>query len=215
MSVSEISKTAWKVLIDNKIEQFPVRPTGIARKNNILVFEYSDYMHATGRTCAELFDRYGKDGFTQLLNGRYTVFYNHCNSPARCRWTLAHELGHIFLGHITEQRPTLSRGVVKDFLDIQADNFTARLLCPEVIAHFCDVQSAEELRDLFDVSVQATQARWRSLSERRSRGSFRLGSEEKILLNQLDSFIARYISEKANGVPDITPPGCRSLSYRI
>ena len=104
---------------------------------------------------------------------------------------------------------------MKDFLDIQADNFTARLLCPEVIAHFCDVQAAEELRDLFDVSVQATQARWRSLSERRSRGSFRLESEEKILLNQLDSFIARYISEKANGVPDITPPGCRSLSYRI
>ena len=49
MSVSEISKTAWKVLIDNKIEQFPVRPTGIARKNNILVFEYSDYMQTPNR----------------------------------------------------------------------------------------------------------------------------------------------------------------------
>lgn len=215
MSVGEISKTAWKVLFDNQIERFPVRPTGIARKNNILVFEYSDYINTTGRTCAEVFDRYGKDGFTQLLNGRYTVFYNHCSSPARCRWTLAHELGHIFLGHITEQHPTLSRGVVKDFLDIQADNFAARLLCPEVIAHFCGVQSAEELCDLFDISKQAAQTRWRDLSERRLRGSFRLEPEEVTLLNRFHPFIARYLSEKANRSPDIMPPNCKSLPYRI
>lgn len=214
MSVSEITKTAWRVLLDNKVERFPIRPTGIARKNDILVFEYSDYMRTTGRSTEEVFNRYGKDGFTQFLNGRYTVFYNHCSSPARCRWTLAHELGHIFLGHITEQRPILSRGVVKDFLDIQADNFAARLLCPEAIAHFCAVQSAEELRDLFDVSMQAAKARWRDLAERR-RGTFRLEPEEERLLAQFQSAIARYLSDRTFGSPDLLPPGCKSLPYRI
>lgn len=214
MSVSGITKTAWKVLLDNKVERFPVRPTGIARRNDILVFEYSDYMRTTGRSTEEVFNRYGKDGFTQFLNGRYTVFYNHCSSPARCRWTLAHELGHIFLGHITEQRPILSRGVVKDFLDIQADNFAARLLCPEAIAHFCAVQSAEELRDLFDVSMQAAKARWRDLAERRRR-AFRLEPEEEQLLAQFQPAIARYISDRANGGIDLMPPGCKSLPYRI
>ncbi|WP_418427947.1 ImmA/IrrE family metallo-endopeptidase [Anaerotruncus massiliensis (ex Liu et al. 2021)] len=212
MSVSGITKTAWRVLLDTRIERFPVRPTEIARKNDILVFEYSDYMRTTGRSCEEVFTRYGKDGFTQLIGGKYTVFYNHCSSPARCRWTLAHELGHIFLGHITEQCPTLSRGVVKDFLDIQADNFAARLLCPEAIAHFCAVRSEEELRGLFDISKQAAKARWRDLSERR-RSAFRLEREEELLLNQFQPFIASYLADRTG--PELMPPSCQSLPYRI
>jgi Zn-dependent peptidase ImmA (M78 family) len=215
MPAGAISVTAWRTLIDNKIERLPVRPSAIARKCGVHIFTYWDYMKASGRSDIEVLQMFGSDGFTQLTKGDYLVFYNPCNSPARNRWTLAHELGHILLGHITKQQPALCRGEVKDFYDIQADNFAARLLCPEAIVHFCGVSSVAELKALTDLSKQASEIAWQGLCERRTRGRFTLDPTEQLLLQQFQPFIASYISEKINEDPDLMPPTGMMMQYRL
>ena len=149
-------------------------------------------MRATGVNSIQLLKEYGRDGFTQLVGTTYTIFYNPCNSPARNRWTLAHELGHI-----------------------QADNFAARLLCPEAIVHFCGVSSVAELKALTDLSKQASEIAWQGLCERRARGRFTLDPTEQLLLQQFQPFIASYISEKINEDPDLMPPTGMLAQYRL
>lgn len=210
-----ISSSAWNTLMRAGCSSLPIKPSRIARFYGILLYKYEDYMRATGVNSIQLLKEYGRDGFTQLVGTTYTIFYNPCNSPARNRWTLAHELGHILLGHITKQQPALCRGEVKDFYDIQADNFAARLLCPEAIVHFCGVSSVAELKALTDLSKQASEIAWQGLCERRARGRFTLDPTEQLLLQQFQPFIASYISEKINEDPDLMPPTGMLAQYRL
>ena len=62
----------------------------------------------------------------------WRIFYNGALPENRIRFTLAHELGHVFLGHFetqdTDTLPEQDKGY--DAADAQADVFAACLLCP-------------------------------------------------------------------------------------
>ncbi|MBR3429772.1 MAG: ImmA/IrrE family metallo-endopeptidase, partial [Clostridia bacterium] len=80
----------------------------------------------------------------------------------RCNFTLAHELGHIFCGHleIPKNMKTAERRR-KD--DLEADEFAARLLMPERLILKSRFSSFEELSKEFLVSDQACFKRMNNL----------------------------------------------------
>lgn len=63
------------------------------------------------------------NGYTLILTEGYLLLYNELHSPKRINWTLAHEIGHIYAGHLYDG----------DIEEIEAHFFAAQLLMPEAI----------------------------------------------------------------------------------
>lgn len=216
MRAGEITKAAWKLLADEQITCLPVRPSQIARTHQIAIHLYETFAHSAQCSMEEVVQRYGPDGFTVRYPGaQYLIFYNHGN-PQRARWTIMHELAHVFLGHIHQGEPVLCANTRhRDFYDVQADNFAARVLCPDVVAHFCGVRSAQELRKLTDLSAQASENRWKDLCARRLENDFLTDPGEKAVYQNFRPFISAYCADKTpEDSPVELPPGVRS-SYRL
>ncbi|MFA7284847.1 MAG: ImmA/IrrE family metallo-endopeptidase [Candidatus Absconditabacterales bacterium] len=110
-------------------------------------------------------------GVVQEKDGKYYVYVNAKDSDGRKRFTIAHELGHIVLGHV----PT--GGILKDNLkfrdpthnytdeekkqEVEANDFAANLLMPSeaVQKNFSLFDTISELAKFFNVSEQAMRFR--------------------------------------------------------
>ena len=79
-------------------------------------------------------------------------------SPARIRWTIAHEIGHVVAGHFLE--------IDMDFLpenklmEEEADYFAASFLAPFFAIARKDFRRPAEIRDFFGLSQTAAEYRW-------------------------------------------------------
>ena len=68
----------------------------------IIIDTFQNYASLTGISLSKLSPCDGlKDGYTIIAKGVYVVLYDdrHTYGQERLNWTLAHEIGHIYLGH--------------------------------------------------------------------------------------------------------------------
>lgn len=104
-----------------------------------------------------------------------TVWDDERGTPARRRFTLAHEAGHIALGHFEDAaaREIMSRASVdaktrarRAEMEREADAFAAELLCPGVLLRqvFYDCDAAT-VSAAFDISMQCAEARLKAARE--------------------------------------------------
>lgn len=107
------------------MDNFYVDPIAIARAESITVVP-SSYLDVNGQIT--------KDGKT----GEVIIEYNDTLHPNRQRFTIAHELGHYFAGHLDETGKTLFRDPMKNFsldnydpLEVEANKLAAEILMPE------------------------------------------------------------------------------------
>lgn len=90
---------------------------------------------------------------------RYLILYNTDMNSGRVRWTLAHEMGHIYLGHLkaieeAEIAYTESRGFYDQF-ESEADYFAWNLLAPLPIMREMGIRSTSEIKLTYGLSTQA------------------------------------------------------------
>lgn len=97
-----------------------------------------------------------KDGCTiyDRNTGCYVVLYNdEILHPAHWNWTLAHEVGHIYLGHDKDE----------DIEEIEAHFFASQLFMPEytlfMMAENYGAVDAHALTEIFGVSYEAATKR--------------------------------------------------------
>lgn len=93
----------------------------------------------------------------------YLTVYNESIFPAsRIRWTIAHEIGHIVLGHLeyseTAYRENLTTKKYK-VLEKEANFFAAELLAPLPILKKLGVQTAKQIKQLCHLSNWAADNR--------------------------------------------------------
>jgi Zn-dependent peptidase ImmA (M78 family) len=102
------------------------------------------------RLGVELVETEMKGANGQLIarpDGATIVLPQHVTDPAERRWTIAHELGHLVLGHpalpageLCRPRVRRRRGDRRHYED-EADGFAAALLIPDsILAAVCDVR---------------------------------------------------------------------------
>lgn len=98
--------------------------------------------------------------------GHPTIYINTNKSLTHQRFTLAHELGHYFLGHGSRMRDTKEQLVKRDPAEISANRFAAELLMPEkkVREYVRDFLSVQEMAERFRVSEQAMELRLKNLA---------------------------------------------------
>ena len=95
------------------------------------------------------------DGLTLRQGDLTLILYNDTiENRGRANFTVAHELGHVYLNH-TEETPRAQR---------EADRFAAALLMPEAVIRFLDCQGGrpltpEEMTTYFGASLSACRRR--------------------------------------------------------
>lgn len=90
---------------------------------------------------------------------RYLILYNAEMNAGRIRWTLAHEIGHIYIGHLeviegAEIAYNEQRGFYDQF-ESEADYFAWNLLAPLPIMCEMGIRSASEIKATYGLSNQA------------------------------------------------------------
>lgn len=103
------------------------------------------------------------EGMTVRHDGRYIVLYDdRAENERRMTFTLAHELGHIMLGHV---------GECEEAEEKEANAFAASLLAPAVVFHYLTFRDGtpptpEDMTVIFPLSRKAAENRHRDLLRR-------------------------------------------------
>lgn len=163
---------SWKCLLDTGINFLPVQTLKIAEHFGIDVVKNSTVnMLMPSEYGCSIVDK----------NGKWTIIYEDTDPKGRIRFTVAHELGHILLGHelsdgfghyrrITVGKPTNEK---------QADEFAARLLAPACVLWALNATSAQAIADLCDISMSAAQYRSKRMEKLVERNMFLTHPMEK------------------------------------
>lgn len=145
-----VRDSAWQVLLDYDIRTIPVNIVKIAVSSNILLLKNTE---------TDLLKN-GEIGVSILDDNQWNIIYDDTLPKGRIRFTIAHELGHIFLGHPMElgyHGRTID--TKKPETEKQADMFAIRLLVPACVVWGLGLHTPEEIQTTFDVSFSAAKAR--------------------------------------------------------
>ncbi len=197
MNYKNARDAAWQLLIKNHISELPIDVRKICKHEKIRVFTYE-----RGK---RLIQNLGLDEHTKendAFSFARVIFYNDETSPERQRFSIAHELGHIFLhspGGATVYNREISPN--DDPKESEANVFASRLLAPLCVLHFLGVNSPEEISALCAISKPAAEIRYRRLCEirardeemlrRTGRGCFLLSPLEREVYRDFERYIRR------------------------
>ncbi|RVU71814.1 ImmA/IrrE family metallo-endopeptidase [Lactobacillus xujianguonis] len=159
----KVQQTAYSILETHPYffnMSFPISPIDIIQNvPNIKLETYSNLAVLTESSndeIAEMLDSEEGSTFFDPTQNRYVIAFNENRNEHRIRFTLAHELGHIYLGHLLENAPD-------DLYKIQeteANYFAKRLLVPQPFIckalEITDLQTlnTSDISILFNVSME-------------------------------------------------------------
>ena len=105
------------------------------------------------------------DGRVLRANNKFLIVYDDTiEDDHHNTWTIIHEIGHIFLGHLTDYNISeLNRTILSDkeyeIFEKEAHYFAAEFLMPTAILRHLSI-SVEEIALLFDVSETAAKRKY-------------------------------------------------------
>lgn len=135
-------EAAARCLMEEDVRAFPIRPEDIIRRRGWQLCTYGQMAArlGAGATAATVTALYGgAQAFAseKRIDGlpvHYLIAYDELVAvPERIRFSLAHEIGHILLGHFDFGPPDALPEEHSRLLDAEANAFAANLLAPAAI----------------------------------------------------------------------------------
>ena len=167
---------AWEILLREGVVSLPVRTSTLCRQLGI---------HLAYGTPHE-----GSDGYSIVCQENMYIVIRDDLRIERARFTVAHELGHVLLGHVgryglvnREPSPT------DNPIEKEANVFASRLLAPACVLWGCGASTAEEISTLCGISLQSAQIRAERMAALRERGRFLASPLERKVYEQFLPFI--------------------------
>lgn len=184
----ESRNAVWQILIDEGVNELPIKISQICRSLGIIVKTYDS--------------KEENDGYSLILEGRPFVFINRNRPRARQRFTCAHELGHIILGHVGKYNLVNREPSPFDSpIEQQANSFAARLLAPACVLHELGICDAKRIAETCGVSMKAAEYRAKRIKELEERdklfwrlydhGCFYLSPLEREVAKQFKDYIEK------------------------
>lgn len=187
---------AWRLLIDCKVSSLPVNLGAICQHLGIHAYTYrkaANVIAAAGLSaqCKR------SDGFTFFIEGEPYIFYDGAAcSLGRQRFTVAHELGHIILGHVGAGEHTVANrepSPKDDPCEIQANQFAARILAPACVLHAMGVTKADDISRICAISQPAAEFRAARLAVLGGRGKYLSHPLERQVFEQFRDYLQRQV----------------------
>lgn len=180
---------SWQCILDFNINKLPVMVTDIIKKSeSIRLFKDSD-VHMLEE---------GESGKTILHNGFFEIVYRDTEPSYRCRFTISHELGHIFLGHLLINTPVYRTFAVRDDLESSANIFARDLLAPACVLHELHATTAEEIAKVCNISISAAVVRSERMQVLEARNKYYLHPLERRVREQFENYIKENHSQSCN-----------------
>lgn len=173
---------SWQCLIDYKIDKLPINVVGIAKQANIKIIKNIDVGELQpSESGASILDGDGKQWY---------IIYDSENTIQRCRFTIAHELGHIFLGHeLKKGYHARTFNIDKPNVEYEADVFASRLLSPACVLWGLNLHSAEEIAKVCNISLSSAKIRAERMKILYERNKFLTSQLERQVYNNFEKFI--------------------------
>ena len=157
---------AWRILIDCEVDRLPVSTSQLCKQMGVSLKLYRP--------------EDDNDGMSLIVDGHPCILVSSEASSARQRFTAAHELGHIILGHVGKYELRNREPATGDNPIEQAANvFASRILAPACVLWGCNAWEADDIMRLCGISRQAAQFRATRMAELRGRGKFLLSPLER------------------------------------
>ena len=151
-----VYKTPYQLLIEAGITELPVQVSKICSQFGWVLASYDsaqDIISALdlSRLAADT------DGFC-LKNKNYYILYNRKLSAQRQRFVIAHEIGHIMLGHVERMQCTTANfPPVWDCApdELAANLYAARLVAPAPVLHALHATTPERIANVCGLTETA------------------------------------------------------------
>lgn len=184
--------SAWKILIECRVTALPVRVTAICNQLGIHL-----------RALPE--DDF-RDGVCTAIGGEPYIGINPFRTPERQRFTVAHEMGHLILGHVgvyhlINREPSPADNPIER----AANAFASRLLAPSCVLRGCGVRCADDIRRLCGISPQAAMYRMERMHDLTRREITFSSSLERQVYSQFRDFICQHQMPADSGLRPLPP----------
>lgn len=176
-----IRNAVWQVLIDYNITELPVSVNQLAKQLGIKVIKNSD-IHELKK---------GERGITMEIDSKWYIVFDDTEPVPVCRFTVAHELGHILLGHMMTQTVKYRTFAIRDEFEQSADMFAIRLLAPACVLHELQVLTADEIAKLCNISVTSAGFRAERMQILEKRNKWYLHPLEREVYKNFENFIEK------------------------
>lgn len=175
-----VRDAAWKALIDFQVCELPVLLSKICK---ILHINLLDNKHA----CVL---RPNENGIAVNQNGKWYIIFDENDVYGKQRFTVAHELGHILMGHAMKNGyHTRQDNIVKSADETEADMFAARLLAPACVLWGINAQTAEQISSVCGISYTAATFRAERMDQLCKRNKFLTSPLEQQVYRQFENYI--------------------------
>ncbi len=182
---------AWRILLDSKIDSLPVDLNIICKTLGVRTASYgANHALIQRRNLVTIVAR--SDGLSFFAGDMPVILYNETCTPERIRFTVAHELGHIVLRHVSPGDVTIKNREPSphdDPKETVANQFAARLLAPACVLWGLDLHTAKDIAQVCHISKQAAKFRADRMDVLYSRNKFLSSPMERRLYDQFLPFI--------------------------
>ena len=203
-SYRNLRNGAWQCLIDCHAESLPIDILQIARVANIRVIRNS----LVGDLRA---DEHGKSYFN---GSHWFIIYDDSLPTVEARFTIAHELGHIFLGHDLTYAKFSS---AKEFessekSEQQADMFAIRLLTPACLLWSLELHSAEQISEICRIPLWVAEPRAKRMKTLLRRNCFLKDPLEQQLYERFKPYLTDHLAKQKMQEQKPNNPSAKSTS---
>lgn len=140
---------AYAALLRHNVPRLPVDVFALARSMpRVRLKSYTQLCWERGMT-PDGFLAMGvsEHGFSLIKGGAAFILFNDRKDSRINRFTLAHELGHLLLGHTRDDKTA----------DLEANCFARNLLCPIPVIRRLELRQADDYCRLFDITPLAAE----------------------------------------------------------
>lgn len=177
-----VRNSAWQALLDLNVTELPVSVNRIAKQLDIKIIKNSQ-IHKLGNN---------QRGFTAYDGQNWYIIFDDTESVPVCRFTVAHELGHILLGHMLTDKVKYRTFEKRDEEEQAADMFAARLLAPACVLHELQALTIEQIQQVCNISYTAAKNRAERMQVLEARNKYYLHPLERKVEQQFENFIKEY-----------------------
>ncbi|MGP1411636.1 MAG: ImmA/IrrE family metallo-endopeptidase [Peptoanaerobacter stomatis] len=145
------------------VVQIPFDFTTLENITNLKIIRFSKLAQLHNTTVSDICNCLNSTDATISYNttkNKWFIFYNDTDMSFirsnRYRFSIAHEIGHLFLGHLNNpDTNVLSQGLTDTqykIFETQADKFAAKLLCPFISFKLYNITSPKDIEYVYKLS---------------------------------------------------------------